>query len=70
MEANIQDVLKYIVKDMELSVLYAMRAFYSSDIFGKLQDYNTRLYLESPMYVYKLKKNLRINGSYRMKYRI
>lgn len=55
-EANIQDVLKYIVMDMDLSITDAMRAFYSSAVFEKLQDYDTGLYLESPAYIYELYK--------------
>ena len=53
-EANIQDIIKYIMTDLGVSIKEAMRRFYMSEIFEKLQDTKTGLYLESPAYVYNL----------------
>ena len=56
-EANIQDVLKYIIIDAGVSVTDAMRQFYVSEVFAKLQNPETGLYLESPAYIYELYRN-------------
>ena len=61
-EANIQDVLKYIIADFGLSITEAMRRFYVSEVFAKLQDMDTGLYLESPAYIYDLYQNEVKNG--------
>ncbi len=37
-EANIQDIIKYIMTDLGVSIKEAMRRFYMSEIFEKLQD--------------------------------
>lgn len=42
-EANIQDVLKYIIIERGLSIIDAMRQFYASEVFKKLQNYETGL---------------------------
>ena len=51
-EANIQDIIKYIMTDLGVSIKEAMRRFYMSEIFEKLQDTKAGLYLESPAYIY------------------
>ena len=56
-EANIQDVLKYMIIDLGLSIPEAMKKFYVSEVFEKLQNYDTGLYLESPAYIYDLYRN-------------
>ncbi len=61
-EANIQDIIKYIVTDFGVSVREDMRRFYMSEIFEKLQETKTGLYLESPAYIYELYKNEAKNG--------
>ncbi len=61
-EANIQDVLKYIIADFDLSITDAMRQFYVSEVFAKLQNQDTGLYLESPAYIYDLYQNEMRNG--------
>ena len=61
-EANIQDIIKYIMTDLGVSIKEAMRRFYMSEIFEKLQDTKTGLYLESPAYIYELYKNEAKNG--------
>ena len=61
-EANIQDVLKYIITDFGLSITEAMRRFYVSEVFAKLQIVDTGLFLESPAYIYDLYQNEVKNG--------
>ena len=56
-EANTQDVLKLLMADRELSIPAALRRFYISEVFEKLQDIDTGLYLESPAYIYDLYLN-------------
>lgn len=55
-ESNIQDVLKFFISDKEICIAEAMQMFYTSEVFQKLQDYETGLYLESPAYIYELYK--------------
>lgn len=55
-ESNIQDVLKLLISDKKLSIVGAMQMFYTSEVFQKLQDYETGLYLESAAYIYELYK--------------
>ena len=45
-EANIQDIIKYIMTDLGVSIKEAMRRFYMSEIFEKLQDTKTGLYFD------------------------
>jgi len=61
-EANIQDVLKFYITDTGISLTDAIRSFYASVVFEKLQNYETGLYLESPAYIYELYKNELKNG--------
>lgn len=35
-EANIQDVLKYIITEKQIPIMDAMRQFYASEVFRKL----------------------------------
>lgn len=55
-EANIQDVLKYMITDMKIPIMDAIRQFYASAVFQKLQEHETGLYLESPAYIYDMYK--------------
>lgn len=51
-EYNIQDIIEYIVQDLQIEYDEAMRIFYNSQTFDKLTDIETGLYLESSAYVY------------------
>lgn len=53
-EYNIQDIIEYIVKDLQMEYDKAMQLFYNSQTFDKLIDVDTGLYLESSAYVYTL----------------
>lgn len=61
-EYAIQDVIAYIVDDTGIEFDYAMSQFFQSEVFDKLQDESTGLYLEGSGYIYDLYKNERING--------
>lgn len=54
MEYNIQDIIEYIVKDLQIEYDKAMQFFYGSQTFERLMDIETGLYLESSAYVYGL----------------
>lgn len=54
MEYNIQDIIEYIVKDLQIEYDKAMQFFYGSQTFDRLLDIETGLYLESSAYVYGL----------------
>lgn len=62
-EANTQDVLKYIITDEKISIKEAMRRLYVSEVYSKLENSETGLYLESPAYIYELfKDEVKNNG--------
>ncbi len=51
-EYQIQDIIEYMVKDLQIEYDEAMNFFYNSQTFDKLVDIETGLYLESSAYVY------------------
>ena len=53
-EYQIQDIIEYIVTDIQVEYDKAMQIFYNSQTFDKLTDIETGLYLESSAYVYGL----------------
>lgn len=53
-EYQIQDIIDYIVTDIQIEYDKAMQLFYNSQTFDKLTDIETGLYLESSAYVYGL----------------
>ena len=53
-EYNIQDIIEYIVMDLQIEYDKAMLIFYNSQTFNKLTDVETGLYRESSSYVYGL----------------
>ena len=48
-EYNIQEIIDYISNDKGIDYDEAMRQFYSSKVFEKLNDIDIGLYLESPI---------------------
>ena len=56
-EFLIQDIVDMIAEDQNIEYDEAMNKFYYSEIFEKLQDQETGLYLESPEYIYDLFKD-------------
>lgn len=56
MEYIVQDVVAYIMEDTGAKLEEAMRRFYTSDIFSKLHDPETGLYLEGSAFIYELYK--------------
>lgn len=57
MEYLIQDIVDMISTDQKIEYDEAMNKFYNSEVFEKLTDKETGLYLESPDYVYDLFKD-------------
>lgn len=57
MEFIVQDIIAFIMEDTGSPLDEAMCEFYSSDIFEKLHDVETGLYLESSAFVYELYKD-------------
>lgn len=51
-EYNIQDIVGYIVEDLKIEYDEAMKMFYNSETFDKLENEETGLYLASPAYLY------------------
>lgn len=56
-EHIIQDIVDMFASDQNIEYDEAMNKFYNSEVFEKLQDKETGLYLESPEYVYDLFKD-------------
>ena len=56
-EYLIQDIVDMICTDQTIEYDEAMNKFYNSEIFEKLMNDETGLYLESPDYVYDLFKD-------------
>jgi hypothetical protein len=48
------EIAWYLTEDLGISEAEAMKRFYGSEVFGKLMDFETGLYRESPAYVYDL----------------
>ena len=57
MEYAVQDIVDMISTDQNIEYDEAMNKFYNSEVFEKLLDKETGLYLESPEYVYGLFKD-------------
>ena len=56
-EYIIQDIVDMFSSDQNIEYDEAMNKFYNSEVFVKLQDKETGLYMESPEYVYDLFKD-------------
>ena len=52
MEYNTQDIIEFIMSDLNIDYDEAMKPFYSSETFEKLYQIETGLYLESAAYIY------------------
>lgn len=53
-EYIVQDIVDMLTTDQSIEYDEAMNKFYNSEVFEKLQDIETGLYLESSAYVYDL----------------
>ncbi|GHT78846.1 hypothetical protein FACS1894104_2620 [Actinomycetota bacterium] len=56
-EYIVQDIIAFQAQDDGCDIPQAMQRFYLSDVFTKLQDLETGLYLSGSAYVYDLFKN-------------
>lgn len=57
MEYIIQDIVYMFATEQDIEYDVAMDKFYNSEVFEKLQDEETGLYLESSDYIYDLFKD-------------
>ena len=55
-ECIIQDLIRYIIEDNNITIEEAMDIVYNSKTFEKLNDLETHLYYESSAYVYEMLK--------------
>lgn len=62
MEYNTQDIIEFIMSDLNIDYDEAMKPFYSSETFEKLYQIETGLYLESAAYVYGILQDERNFG--------
>ncbi len=56
-EYIVQDIVDMFSSDQNIEYDEAMNKFYNSEVFEKLQDQETGLYMESSEYVYDLFKD-------------
>jgi len=56
-EYIVQDIVDMFASDQNIEYDEAMNKFYNSEVFEKLQDQETGLYMESSEYVYDLFKD-------------
>lgn len=56
-EYIVQDIVDMFSSDKNIEYDEAMNKFYNSEVFEKLQDIETGLYMESSEYVYDLFKD-------------
>jgi hypothetical protein len=56
-EAITQEIVGFLMMDSGLELDEAMNLLYSSELFDKLHDIETGLYLEGSAYVYELLKD-------------
>ena len=61
-EYIIQDILDMLATDQNIEYDEAMNMFYNSEVFEKLLDQETGLYLESSGYIYDLFRDERNFG--------
>ena len=57
LEYIVQDIVDMFSSDKNIEYDEAMNKFYNSEVFEKLQDIETGLYMESSEYVYDLFKD-------------
>ena len=55
-EGIIQDLIRYLIEDNNITIGEAMDIVYNSRTFEKLNDLETHLYYESSAYVYEMLK--------------
>ncbi len=55
-ECIIQDLIRYVVEDNNITIEEAMDIVYNSKTFEKLNNLETHLYYESSSYVYEMLK--------------
>jgi len=63
-EYIIRDIIEYHVANSGLDVKEAMSQFYNSELFDKLNDIETGLYLYSSSYIYDLFSDELKNGKF------
>lgn len=56
-ELMIDDVARYLIEDMNISILEALDIVYNSQFYDKLMDLGTGLYYQSPAYCYEYLKH-------------
>ena len=61
MEYITQDIIAYITEDEQIEPEEAMKKFYTSELYEKIMDPETGLYLEGSGYIYDLYQNS-VNG--------
>lgn len=55
-EYTTQEVVRYLIEDNGISMEQAMEQFYMSEVFEKLHDVETGLYLDGSAYIYEMLK--------------
>ena len=53
---NIDQMTQFLVEDFNLDIASALDVIYDSQLYAKLQDKDTELYVQSPGYLYDILK--------------
>jgi hypothetical protein len=56
-EAATKDIISILIERNDIDMETAFRTLYTSTTYAKLQQENTGLYLQSPLYVYDFLKD-------------
>ena len=61
-ESDVEELVSFLMKDYKLTLIDAFDKMYNSEIYTKLCDTKTGLYIQSPAYIYEyLKEELKLN---------
>ena len=50
--SDVERMVQYLMEDKGMTIINALDVIYNSNIYQKLQDRKTELYLYSPAYIY------------------
>ena len=54
--SDVERMAQYLMEDKGMTIINALDVIYNSNIYQKLQDRKTELYLYSPAYIYNYLK--------------
>lgn len=55
-DSDVEELVSYLMEDERLTMIEAFEKVYNSQIYAKLIDLKTGLYIQSPAYIYEYLK--------------